>query len=102
MLLDLFSKKEEIPYKELVKNGALILDVRSKEEFEAGHIKGAVNIPLDVLPISLAKIGGKEDKIITCCFSGGRSHQASHALKVLGYRYVYDGGGWQSLQKKLL
>lgn len=97
----LFGKKEEISYKDLIKQGAVVLDVRSKEEFECGHIKGAINIPLDVLPTGIKKIGDKNKLIITCCLSGGRSSAAKHALTTLGYTNVYNGGGWNQLHTKL-
>lgn len=94
-------KEEESNFKDLVKNGAIILDVRSKEEYNCGHIKGAVNIPLDTLPLHLKTIGDKDRFIITCCLSGGRSSAAKNALTSLGYTNVYNGGGWSSLEKKL-
>ena len=85
---------------ELVKNGAQIIDVRSKEEFSGGRIKGSVNIPLDQLTASLSKI--KRDKpVITCCASGMRSASAKNILKSNGYQEVYNGGGWSSLQSKI-
>lgn len=85
---------------ELVKNGAQIIDVRSKEEFSGGKIKGSVNIPLNQLTASLSKI--KRDKpVITCCASGMRSASAKNILKSNGYQEVYNGGGWSSLQSKI-
>lgn len=101
MLHGLFGKKEEVNYKELVQQGAIIVDVRSKEEFSIDHVKGSINIPLDVLPLNLSKLGGKEKCIIACCASGNRSGIAKNALESLGYTCVYNGGGWHSLQKKL-
>ena len=97
----LFGKKEETNYKDLIKQGAIVLDVRSKEEFAGGHVKGALNIPVDVLASNLAKIGGKETYIITCCMSGGRSSMAKNILHAAGYDNVHNGGGWHSLQSKL-
>ena len=54
-------------YANLVKNGALIVDVRSKGEFAGGHIKGSINIPLDQLQNNLGKLKDKNKTIITCC-----------------------------------
>lgn len=101
ILNTLFGKNEEANYKELVKQGAIVLDVRSKEEFEGGHVKGAVNIPLDVLSANLQKLGGKDACVITCCMSGGRSGLAKNILHIAGYDNVHNGGGWYSLQTKL-
>lgn len=90
----------KVDYKALVQNGAAIIDVRSKGEYQGGHIKGAVNIPLDVLSSNLNKI--KNDKpVITCCASGMRSASAKAMLKSRGFTEVHNGGGWMSLQNKL-
>jgi rhodanese-related sulfurtransferase len=86
--------------KELVKKGAQIVDVRTQGEFQSGHIRGSINIPLQNLDGSLSKI--KKDKpIITCCASGMRSASARSLLKAKGYGEVYNGGGWVSLQNKI-
>jgi phage shock protein E len=87
-------------YAELLQNGAVIIDVRTKGEFQGGHIKGAINIPLQSLESNLSKI--KKDKpVITCCASGMRSASAKSILKSKGYTEVYNGGGWMSLQNKI-
>jgi phage shock protein E len=101
MLQALFGKKEVIDYKELVKQGAVVVDVRSKEEFDGGHIDGAVNVPFDGIVSGLQKLGSKETVIITCCVSGGRSSLAKNMLHAAGYDTVYNGGGWQALQNNL-
>lgn len=102
MLHALFGKKEEVNYKELIKQGAIVLDVRSKEEFDGGHVKGAINIPLDVLSSNLKKLGDKDTYIIACCASGNRSGMAKNILHAAGYDNVHNGGGWHSLQSKLV
>ena len=88
-------------YAELIKNGAVIIDVRSKGEFAGGHIKGSINIPLDQLRNNLTKFKDKSKPIITCCASGMRSSSAKSLLKSSGYLEVYNGGGWNSLQNRL-
>ncbi|MEN2434259.1 rhodanese-like domain-containing protein [Weeksellaceae bacterium A-14] len=92
---------EKTDYAELVKNGAIILDVRSKDEFNSGHIKGAVNIPVNILQNNLSKLKDKNKPIITCCASGMRSASAKGILQNNGYTQVYNGGGWMSLNNKL-
>jgi phage shock protein E len=90
----------KVNYSELVKNGAQIIDVRTPGEFKAGHIRGAVNIPLQTISSQLERI--KRDKpVITCCASGMRSASAKSILKSSGFEEVYNGGGWMSLQGKL-
>jgi phage shock protein E len=88
-----------VDLKQLVREGAIIVDVRTKGEYSGGHIKGSVNIPLQVLGDSLGKLK-KEKTIITCCASGMRSGSAKSLLKSKGYT-VHNGGGWTSLQNKL-
>ena len=96
----LFRKRSGVDYPALVANGAIILDVRGVSEFRGGHIKGAINIPLETLRRSLSVL--KRDRtIITCCASGIRSTTAQSILIENGFSNVYNGGGWMSLQKKI-
>ena len=88
-------------YGKLVKEGALILDVRSKDEFNSGHIKTSINISVDKLSANLDKLKDKNKVIITCCASGMRSAMAKNMLKSKGYLHVYNGGSWYSLSKKI-
>ncbi len=100
MLKNLLGLGPATDYRELMKNGAVIIDVRTKQEYVGGHIKNSVNIPLNILPSQLAKI--KKDKaVITCCASGMRSASAKTILKSAGYTEVYNGGSWISLQQKI-
>lgn len=92
---------EKTDYSKLLKDGAVILDVRSKSEYAGGHIKGSVNITLDSLQNNLNKFKDKNKAIITCCASGMRSASAKSILKANGYSNVHNGGGWQSLNNKL-
>jgi phage shock protein E len=81
---------------QLIKEGAMIVDVRSKAEYAGGHVKGSINIPLDQLGSNLAKL--KKDKaIITCCASGMRSGVAKSQLKGKGYENVHNGGSWMNV-----
>ncbi len=97
---NLFGFGAKVDYADLVKQGAIILDVRSKGEYQGGHIKGSINIPVDTLNNNLSKL--KKDKpIITCCASGMRSASAKSILKSNGFTEVHNGGGWSSLQNKI-
>jgi rhodanese-related sulfurtransferase len=101
ILKKLFGIGPSVNYAELVKNGAIILDVRSKSEFAGGHIQGSINIPVDALGNNLGKLKEKDKPIITCCASGMRSASAKSILASNGYIQVYNGGGWYSLQNKI-
>ena len=92
---------ETVNFRELHQAGALILDVRSPGEFATGHIKGAINIPVDQLSANLSKLKQKDQVIITCCASGMRSASARSTLINAGYTHVYNGGGWSGLLGKL-
>lgn len=88
-------------FRELVKNGGVIVDVRTKGEYASGNIKGSLNIPLDQLSANLGKFKNLDQAIITCCASGMRSASAKSILKSKGYTNVHNGGSWISLRSKL-
>jgi phage shock protein E len=89
-----------VDYAALVKNGAQIVDVRSKGEFSGGHIRGSLNIPVQELENNLKKL--KKDKpVITCCASGMRSASAKNILLQNGFKEVHNGGSWSGLERKL-
>ena len=87
--------------KALMANGATILDVRTTAEYGTGHIKNSLNIPLQVLTASSVAHLPKDKPVITCCASGMRSASAKTILVSQGFKEVYNGGGWASLQSKL-
>jgi Rhodanese-related sulfurtransferase len=91
---------DKTDYADLVKQGAVIVDVRSKREYAGGHIKNSINIPVDQLEKNLSKLN-KEKTIITCCASGMRSASAKNILQNNGFKSVHNGGGWASLNNKI-
>lgn len=99
LLGKLFGMKS-VNYQQLVQEGAVIVDVRSPGEFQGGHIKGSINVPLQSIQSSLGKIP-KNKTVITCCASGMRSASAKSILKSAGYATVHNGGGWMSLKSKI-
>lgn len=72
-----------------------VLDVRTREEFAAGHIPGAVCLPVEELSAeTAAKVLPQADgEILVYCRSGRRSARAARSLAALGYTRVYDFGG---------
>lgn len=101
LLKNIFGFGPKTNYAELLKNGAIIVDVRSKSEFAGGHIKGSVNIPVDSISNNTGRFTDKNKPIITCCASGMRSGVAKNILKSKGYTHVYNGGSWIGLQNKI-
>ncbi|MEY3052965.1 MAG: hypothetical protein RLY31_2750 [Bacteroidota bacterium] len=79
---------------ELLDQGAVIIDVRSREEFKAGHAKGATNIPLQELGGQLNRLAKQNKPVVTCCASGRRSGIAARQLQAAGISCA-NGGPWQ-------
>ena len=81
---------------ELVADGALLLDVRTPQEFNSGHIDGAVNIPIQEIRSRIAELGSPEGAIVVYCHSGVRSRQTKQYLESQGFESVYDLGSFRS------
>lgn len=72
----------------------ILLDVRTVEEFEAGHIPGAICIPNETIgEEEIAELPDKEQKILIYCRSGNRSKQAAKKMVELGYQKLVEIGG---------
>lgn len=78
--------------KEKIQAGALILDVRSVDEFEDEHYEGAVNIPLHILPARLSELD-RNRAVVLYCASGARSSMGARLLKEAGFSDVTNAGG---------
>lgn len=91
----------KIDLAELMTQGGVIVDVRTKGEFNGGHVRGSMNIPLDQLSSNLKKFKNKDQPIITCCASGMRSSSAKMILKNAGFTNVHNGGSWMSVNNKI-
>lgn len=96
----LFGKQASTDFKTMVQQGAVIIDVRTAGEYNAGHIKGSLNIPVDRIASKIEEIKKKGKPVITCCRSGARSGMAAGILKKQGIE-CYNGGPWNSLQQKI-
>jgi phage shock protein E len=82
----------------VIARGATIVDVRTSGEYNTGHLRKSVNIPLQELQSRLGKLD-KNKPVVTCCASGMRSSSAKSILKSKGFSEVYNGGSWHSLKK---
>lgn len=79
---------------ELLNRGALLVDVRSSQEFEKTHLSGAINIPYADIYLNASKfLPDKDQAIIVYCATGKRSVMAKERLDHMGYRNVYFLGG---------
>ena len=77
----------------LQKTDAVVLDVRTEEEYLEGHIPGSVLLPLSELDTARQVIPGEQTPLYVYCRSGVRSKQAASKLRQMGYRQVTDMGG---------
>lgn len=77
---------------------SFLVDVRTPAEFAEGSVKGAVNIPLDILSSELSRFKNK-DSIIVFCRSGSRSAMAKSILESSGFTKVVNGGSWQNVSR---
>lgn len=78
-----------------------IIDVRTSVEYKSGHIKNAINIPLDEISNIENRIPDKTRKIIVYCKSGGRSKEAANQLLKMGYENIYDMKGLDAWEYEL-
>ena len=85
----------KVDYSERIKNGAVVIDVRSPQEFKSGHFKGSKNIPLQNIGASISNLKGKE--VILVCRSGGRAASAKATLVRSGI-VAHNAGAWQNLR----
>lgn len=100
-LFNLFRKKDmSNEIKEYLENGAVILDVRTVEEWNAGHSEGAQLITLQTIPARVDEVKAWNKPVIAVCKSGGRSAQATQFLKGHGVD-VINGGPWQNVDQYL-
>ena len=83
--------------KKALLNGAAIIDVRTAHEFDQGHVREAIHIPLDRIPANIERIKNMGRPVIFCCASGARSGQAVSMLKAKGMKEVFNGGSWEKL-----
>ena len=85
---------------EYLKKGAVILDVRTKLEWDEGHTEGAKHIVLTTIPLNIEEIKSWNKPVIAVCKSGGRSGQAAQFLTQHGLD-VINGGPWQQVDQLL-
>ncbi|MEO1712814.1 MAG: rhodanese-like domain-containing protein [Bacteroidota bacterium] len=84
--------------KALLEDGAIIVDVRSPQEYQGGHVAGSINIPVGEISSQISRLQKANKTIITCCASGMRSASAATILKNAGLEAV-NGGPWTTVNK---
>ncbi len=96
-LKSLFGKSNTGEVKSALQNGAVVIDVRTPQEFANGHYNRARNIPLDSIGKNIQAIKNLNKPIIVCCASGMRSSKAKAILSKSGITEVHDAGSWYNL-----
>jgi len=84
--------------KEVIRGGAVIIDVRTKAEFSRGHVEGSRNIPLNIIEHKVSEIKKFSKPVVLCCASGARSGAAASILKKKGIDCI-NGGSWNHVKK---
>lgn len=84
-------KRKENQINDFLERGALVVDVRTKEEFAGGHIKKSINIPVGAINSKVDFLKKKNKPILLCCASGMRSGRASGILKAQGIECINAG-----------
>lgn len=95
-LKSLFSSGPDIG--ELLAEGAIVLDVRSVGEYQSGHVKGSMHVPLPQLSKKINAVKKRKKTVITVCASGMRSGKAAKVLRSHGVD-AHNGGPWQSVER---
>jgi len=85
---------------ELMNDGAILIDVRTAQEYAEGHLNDSINLTVDTIGVNIEKmVTDKNTKIIVYCRSGNRSATALETLNNLGYKNVYDLGAMSNCSK---
>lgn len=87
--------------KNALRHGAIVIDVRTPQEFDRGKVPESINIPVDRIAANAVRIKGMNRPVIFCCESGNRSGNAVNIMKEKGLKDVYNGGSWVSVIKIL-
>ena len=84
----------------VIQSGALIIDVRTPQEFESGHFSTAINIPHDQIERRIKELGDDKNKpIVLYCHAGSRASIAAEVLKRNGFVNVVNAGGYSDIRR---
>lgn len=102
-MFNFFNKKNNFDLYELLNiENVQIIDVRTENEFNNGHISNSINIPVNEVPNLVDKFKEMPKPIILCCASGARSGMATEYLTKFGVEEVYNGGSWKDVELQLI
>ncbi|MEO6771823.1 MAG: rhodanese-like domain-containing protein [Kofleriaceae bacterium] len=95
--------KDPVAARALIAQGAVVIDVRTADEFAGGHVPNATNLAVEHFGDHLAEVdklvaGDKSRAIVVYCSAGSRAAQAKKILDDAGYQHVVNGGGYHDLR----
>jgi rhodanese-related sulfurtransferase len=89
------------PIRQALREGAVIIDLRTAYEYDQGHIPRSLNIPVDRIRANIDRIRDLKKPVILCCSNGTHCLEASEILHKAGIPRVINGGSWQSVLRKM-
>lgn len=87
--------------KQALRDGGVIVDLRTAYEYDQGHIPRSLNIPIDRIRANIDRIKGLGKPVILCCSGGGHCWEAASILREAGITRVVNGGSWESLWRMI-
>ena len=100
ILFNVFKKRSMDKIFQLASDQVLVIDVRTKEEFDGGHFSTALNIPVDMIGNQIERLEPYRLKtIVLYCHSGNRSEVALNVLKQNGFTHVVNAGGYEAIRR---
>ena len=87
--------------KDALRRGAIVIDVRTPQEFDQGKVPESINIPVDRIAANAERIKSMNRPVVFCCASGMRSGNAVSIMKAKGLKEVFNGGSWYHVLKIL-
>lgn len=85
--------------RQALQDGAVIIDLRNATEYDQGHIRGSLNIPIDRIRANTGRIRDLRKPVILCCADGSHCYEALDMLRDAGIERVVVGGSWESVLK---
>jgi phage shock protein E len=83
--------------RQALREGAVVIDLRTAYEYDQGHIPRSLNIPVDRIRANIQRIRDLNKPVILCCAGGEHCREAAGTLKEAGIGQVYIGGSWENV-----
>ena len=87
--------------KQALREGAVVIDLRTAYEYDQGHVPHSLNIPVDRIRANIDRIRDLRKPVVLCCATGGHCWEAADILRSAGIPRVINGGAWQSVLRKI-